>query len=99
MQPDNRDDIAKLLLLDTNDLNEVACCEIRNELLRASKRIEAQLSAQKRTFGNGDQMTPAQYKAWRSKAITAKNHIDEQYCKAGKRLKDIRRSKHGSTNA
>lgn len=95
---DNRDHINQLLLIEPSDLNEVACVEVRMQLLDATKKIDAQLSAKKRTFANGDAMTTVQYQSWRAKAITAKNHIESQYRKVNERMKDLRRAKHGSKN-
>ena len=93
---DNREEINLLLLIDPSDLDEKACAEVGNKLLAASKKIDSQLSAKKRSFADGSPMTTQQYRNWRSKAITAKNHIENQYRNVKERTKAIRRGKHGS---
>ena len=92
---DNKDHITQILQIDPADLNEPGACEIMGILLSASKKIDTQLSAQKRTFSSGELMTAEQYRQWRTRAITAKNHIVAQYQKVKERLKDIRREKYG----
>lgn len=92
MQTDNRGEIAHILTVDPAKLNELECMEIKDILLQAGQKIDAQLSAKKRTFANGDPMTPAQFRHWRTKAITAKNHIIFKYKQVIDQLKEIRRS-------
>ena len=96
MSTDNRDHINQLLLINTTDLNEISCVDVKHQLLEATKKIDAQLSAKKRTHANGDAMTVIQYRTWRTNAIRAKNHIESQYRKVNERMKQIRREKHGS---
>lgn len=91
---DNKDHITQILQIDPIDLNEKGAAEIMGILMSASKKIDTQLSAKKRTFATGEVMSAEQYRQWRTRAITAKNHIVDHYQKVKERLKDLRREKN-----